>query len=131
MIGLDTNLIVRFFVKDDAAQTALVVNLVRSLTPSNPGWIGQATILELFWVLTRIYRIDKAGILRILGTLLSSKDLAIENGPAIRAAIEVYREGNADFTDCMIAVSGRAAGCSRIVTFDHIAARDAGMELLT
>ena len=53
------------------------------------------------------------------------------DGPTIRTAIEVYRQGNADFTDCMIAVSGRAAGCSRIVTFDHIAARDAGMELLT
>jgi predicted nucleic-acid-binding protein len=130
MTGLDTNLIVRYFVKNDPAQTALVLNLIHSLTPSNPGWIGQATILELFWVLTRIYRIDKAGILRILGTLLSSKDLTIENDHAIRIAVEVYREGNADFTDCLIAASGRAAGCSRTVTLDRVAARDAGMELL-
>jgi predicted nucleic-acid-binding protein len=130
MIGLDTNIFVRYFVKDDPEQTRLAVDLIRALSPSEPGWIGQATILELIWAVTRIYRIDKADVIRILDTLLASRDLVVEFDDTVRVALRLYRKGNADFADCLIASSGRAAGCSRTVTFDRMAARDAGMQLL-
>jgi predicted nucleic-acid-binding protein len=130
MIGLDTNIFVRYFVKDDPEQTRLAVDLIRALSPSEPGWIGQATILELIWAVTRIYRIDKADVIRILDTLLASRDLVVEFDDTVRVALRLYRKGNADFADCLIASSGRAAGCSRTVTFDRNAARDAGMQLL-
>jgi predicted nucleic-acid-binding protein len=130
MIGLDTNVFVRYFVKDDPEQTRLAVDLVHALSPSEPGWVGQATLLELVWATTRIYRIDKADVIRILDTLLASRDLVIEFDNTVRAALRLFRKGNADFADCLIGASARAAGCSRTVTFDRVAARDAGMQLL-
>lgn len=131
MIGLDTNIMVRYFVKDDPEQTRLAVKLVHGLSPAEPGWVGQATILELFWAVTRIYRVDKAGVIRILDTLLASRDIVVESDGAVREALQLYRTGKADFADCLIAVSARAAGCSRTMTFDQTAARDAGMQLIS
>jgi predicted nucleic-acid-binding protein len=130
MIGLDTNIFVRYFVKDDPEQTRLAVDLVRALSPLEPGWVGQATILELVWAVTRIYRVDKAGVIQILDTLLASRDLVVEFDDTVRTALRLYRKGHADFADCLIGASARAAGCSRTVTFDRIAAHDAGMQLL-
>jgi predicted nucleic-acid-binding protein len=130
MIGLDTNILVRYFVKDDPDQTRLAVNLMHGLSSLEKGWLGQSTILELFWVVTKIYRVDKAGVVQILDTLLASRDLVIENLDTLRKTVWLYRSGNADFADCLISSSARAAGCSRTVTFDRLAARDAGMELL-
>jgi predicted nucleic-acid-binding protein len=131
MIGLDTNIIVRYFVKDDPVQTRLAVNLIHALSPSEPGWIGQATILELVWAINRIYRVDRAGVVRILDTLLASRDIFIEFDATVREALRLYRKGNADFADCLIACSARAAGCTRTATFDRTAERDAGMQLLS
>jgi len=131
MIGLDTNIIVRYFVKDHPEQTRLAVNLIHALSPSEPGWVGQATLLELVWAVTRIYRVDRAGVVRIIDTLLASRDIVVELDDTAREALRLYRNGNADFPDCLIACSARAAGCTRIVTFDRIAARDTGMQLLS
>jgi predicted nucleic-acid-binding protein len=62
--------------------------------------------------------------------LLSSKDIVIEQENLVREALLIYRKSNADYPDCLIAASARAAGCGKTVTFDKIAVRDAGMELL-
>ena len=130
MIGLDTNILVRYFVKDDPEQTRLAVNLIYALSPAEPGWVGQATILELVWVMTRIYRVKKDRVSQILDMLLASRDIIVGQDDTAREALRLYRAGNTDFADCLIAASAKAAGCRRTVTFDRIAARDAGMELL-
>lgn len=130
MIGLDTNILVRYFVKDDPEQTRLAVNLIYALSPAEPGWVGQATILELVWVMTRIYRVKKERVAQVLDMLLASRDIVIGQDDTAREALRLYRAGNTDFADCLIAASARAAGCSRTVTFDRIAARDAGMQLI-
>lgn len=130
MIGLDTNILVRYFVKDEPEQTRLAVNLIYALSPAEPGWVGQATILELVWVMTRIYRVKKDRVAQILDMLLASRDIIVGQDDTAREALRLYRAGNTDFADCLIAASAKAAGCRRTVTFDRIAARDAGMELL-
>jgi predicted nucleic-acid-binding protein len=130
MIGLDTNILVRYFVKDDPGQTQRTAEFIYSLSPANPGWVGLAVILELIWAVTRIYKVKKERVIQILGTLLASKDIVVDQADTVRAALHLYRLGNTDFADCLIAASAKAAGCSRTVTFDRIAARDAGMELL-
>jgi predicted nucleic-acid-binding protein len=130
VIGLDTNVLVRYFVKDDPEQTRLAVGLVYSLTPKEPGWVGIAAILELVWVMSRIYRVGRAQIAGILDTLLASKDIVVEQGDIAREALQRYRSGKAEFADCLVAASAKAAACTRTVTFDRIAARDAGMEIL-
>jgi predicted nucleic-acid-binding protein len=130
VIGLDANLLIRYFAKDDPAQTPIAVNLIHSLSPAEPGWIGFIALVELVWILTRTYRMKREGISAILSMLLASKDIVIEQSQLTDLALRRYLAGKADFPDCLIAVAAEAAGCSRTVTFDRIAARDAGMELL-
>jgi predicted nucleic-acid-binding protein len=130
MIGLDTNILVRYFIKDDPQQTRLAVNLIFSLSPSEPGWIGVAIFMELDWVMNNVLKVKKDRVVEIFDTLLASRELVVENMETVREALQLYRFRNTDFSDCLIAASAKAAGCSRTVTFDHRAARDAGMDLI-
>jgi predicted nucleic-acid-binding protein len=130
MIGLDTNILVRYFIKDDPEQTRQAVNLINSLSSTEPGWIGLAIFMELDWVLNHVLKVKKDRVVEIFDRLLISRELVVENTEAVREAVHLFRFRNTDFSDCLIAASARAAGCSRTVTFDRIAARDAGMELL-
>ena len=130
MIGLDTNILVRYFVKDDPEQTRSAVSLIHNLTPVESGWVSLAVILELVWALNRLYRIDRIQMIRILDTLLASREIIVDQHDTVLEALRVHRSGRAGFADCLIAASAQAAGCSRTVTFDRIAARDAGMELV-
>jgi predicted nucleic-acid-binding protein len=130
MIGLDTNILIRYFIKDDPEQTRLAVNLIDSFTRTEPGWIGVAIFMELDWVLNRVFKLKKDRVVKIFNTLLVSRELVVENAETVREALQLYRSRNVDFTDCLIASAAKAAGCSRTLTFDRIAARGAGMELI-
>ena len=130
MTGLDTNVLIRYFVKDHPGQTRSAINLINSLSPEEPGWVGLAVILELVWVMTRTYRVDRVQVVRVLDTLLSSQDIVVEQSMVVRQALQLHRSGKAGFADCLIAASARAAGCARTVTFDQVAASDAGMTLI-
>lgn len=131
MIGIDTNVLVRYFVKDHRAQAAAAVRLMDRLSPAEPGWIGVTVLVEMAWTLRRVYKSDRGIIATTIEKLLDSKDLIIEDSDDVRRAMFLYRATKADFADCLIAAAGRAAGCSEVVTFDRVAARDAGMRLLT
>jgi predicted nucleic-acid-binding protein len=130
MIGLDTNIVLRFLLKDDPVQTPQARALLRSLTPKQPGWIGIATILEIAWVLSKSKALSREFVAKAITDLLSLDSVTVENGDAVAWAAQNFRSTKADFADCLIAASARAAGCSKTVTFDQVAARDAGMELL-
>ena len=130
MIGLDTNTLARFFLQDDPQQSPSADEIMSSLTIENPGWVGVATILELVWVLSSKSRLDRKSIVKALDRLLLQEEIVIEQTETVRSACQLFRRGNADFADSLIASSARAAGCSRTVTFDRKAARDAGMQLL-
>jgi predicted nucleic-acid-binding protein len=77
-----------------------------------------------------VRKLDRKAIATMLSSLLVVDSLVVEQADVLEEALRRYRNTKADFADCLIAASARAAGCSRIVTFDQIAARDAGMELL-
>jgi len=130
VIGLDTNVLVRFLAQDDRLQSPKAEALMGSLTAQNPAWLGSATILELVWVLGSKNRFERKAIVNPLDQLLMLDEIVIENAEAVHKAFQLFRRGNADFADCLIATSAKAAGCSRTVTFDRRAACDAGMELL-
>lgn len=130
MTGLDTNILVRFFLQDDPLQSPKADQIMGSLSPSEKGWVGVATILELLWVLSRKNRMDRGGIATILNQLLTREEIEVEQSAVLLAVLQQYRRGKADFADCLIAASAQAAGCSRTVTFDRVAARDAGMQLV-
>ncbi len=130
MIGLDTNVLVRYLVNDDLVQSDTATALLDSLSPSEPGWISVIVLVEMVWVLTRVYKLSRDAMIVIVENLLASKDIQIEDREKVHEALALHRSGRAGLIDCLIAVSARAAGCTRTVTFDRNAARDAGMELL-
>ena len=130
MTGLDTNVLLRFFLQDDPLQSPMADRIIGSLTLKEPGWVGAAAILELVWVISSQNRIGRTGIATILGQLLTRDEIVIEQADVVQNALQLYRKGNTEFSDCLIASSAKAAGCSRTVTFDRKAARDAGMQLI-
>jgi len=130
MIALDTNILVRFIVQDDPIQCRQSDELMATLSPSEPGWISIAVIMELVWVLTRIYKLDQPQMVQILARLLDRNEFDFQHHATLRKALEIYRTQNMDFDDCLIAESGRAAGCIKTLTFDKKAASRAGMQLI-
>jgi predicted nucleic-acid-binding protein len=128
--GLDTNVLARFFLQDDPQQSPKADAVMGSLSVAEPGWIGLASILELVWVISSQKRLDRRGITTILSQLLTREEIVVEQAGIVQSALLLYRIGNADFADCLIASSAKAAGCIRTVTFDRKAAREAGMQLI-
>ena len=129
MIGLDTNVVVRYLTHDDAAQTSAAVRLMDSLSADSPGFLSLIVIAELVWVLEVSYRFKKNEIERVLETLLRSKELVIERAEIVAQALRKFGARRADFADCLIERSGHAVECQCTVTFDQNAA-SAGMKLL-
>jgi len=130
MIGLDTNVVVRYLTHDDPAQTAAAVRTIDSLSADSPGFLSLIVIAELVWVLEGPYRFKKDEIEQVMEILLRSKELLIERAEVVSQALRKYSASRADFADCLIERCGHAAECKHTVTFDRNAATAAGMRLL-
>lgn len=130
MIGLDTNILIRLFTRDDPHQFELAYKLVESLTAQQPGWISIPNLMEIDWVLRSKYGVDKGAVAKIVDDLLLSSTVLVEQSDVVSEALTLYRRSKADFGECLIVASARAAGCSKVLTFDKVAARDLGMELV-
>jgi predicted nucleic-acid-binding protein len=130
MIGLDTNILLRFYLKDDPDQSAGAAALIQSFSAQEPGHISLVTLAELIWVMDRIYRKPKNAISALVRGLLESKQVVLENHNAVIQALRSFDSSNADFSDCLIERLCASAGCSQTMTFDVGAAKSAGMVLL-
>lgn len=131
MIGLDTNLVVRFLVQDDAAQAALASEVFGSLSAARPGFIGSVVLAEISWVLARAYKAGREEIAAAIEGLLRSEEIIIENTEAAYRALAVFRDGrDVEFTDALIAETARLAGASETLTFDRRAASESAMRLV-
>jgi len=131
MKGLDTNVIVRYVTQDDPVQARAATNFIESLTEEEPGFIALIVIAELAWVLQKSYHSTRHDIARVLESLLRTKTFAVERAELVWPALRQFYPGRADFTDCLIDLCAKAAGCQYTVTFDQVAATAAGMRLLT
>jgi predicted nucleic-acid-binding protein len=129
MIGLDTNVIVRYLTLDDARQTALAVGIFDSLSADSHGFVSLTVIIELVWVLESSYDFRKDRIIDTLDALLRSQELTVERADAVRQALRRFAASRADFADCLIERCCREAKCQYTVTFDRKAAA-AGMRLI-
>ena len=129
MVGLDTNVLVRYLTHDDPTQTAVATRMMNSLSFDSPGFLSLIVIAELVWVLAISYRYQKKEIEQVLENLLRTKELVIERADLVSQALRTFRGGRADFADCLIERCGRAAGCKHTFTFDSKAA-GAGMRPL-
>lgn len=132
MAALDTNILVRFLVRDDTAQHEAANALLQSAVDAEePLYIPVSVTLELEWVLRSRFRVDKAAFELILTQLLAADELLFESEPAIESALSLYQEGSADFADALHDALAHAAGQSPLWTFDKAAAQLAGARLLT
>lgn len=133
MIGLDTNVLVRYLTQDDVLQSAAATRLVNEeLSQQNPGFVSQVVLVELCWVLKRLYSVSEAELVETVADLLASSKFKLENEPVIQAAVQQMRnrKSKVGFADQLIAQIATAAGCSHTVSFDRAAVRSAGMKLL-
>jgi predicted nucleic-acid-binding protein len=130
VIALDTNVLVRFLVRDDPEQARLADEVLEQLTNDAPGFVSREVLVELVWVLERAYRFGRAEIAIALDGLLAATELLIERADEVGPALELYRNDGFGFSDLMIAVAARSVGASELVTFDRKAARLPGVRLL-
>jgi predicted nucleic-acid-binding protein len=130
MIGLDTNVVVRYLTQDDPAQAATAVKVMDSLSSDSPGFLSLIVMVELVWVLEAAYRFKKKEVEHVLETLLRSKELVIERAEIVAQALRKFSASRADFADCLIERCGHAAECEHTVTFDRNAAAGAGMRMV-
>lgn len=131
MIGLDTNVLVRYFAQDDAAQSKKATALMESLSADRPGYVAQVALVEVVWILERCYGVEREQMKDIIDSMISTKELVVEGADIVRKALRVFAASTkADFADCLIERSGYEAECEYIATFDVSASKAAGMQLI-
>ncbi len=130
MIGLDTNVLVRYLAQDEPAQSAAATQLIEGFTAEAPGFISTVTLVETAWVLARAYRTPRPDIAAVIEGLLRAQDLVVEQSETHYLALGTYQATTADYADAVIAQTGKRAGCDETVTFDRHAANGVKMRLL-
>lgn len=130
MTGLDTNVLVRYVMQDDARQSPRATKLIESFTAEEPGFVPLVAVLELAWVLAGSYGLGRAQVAAALESLLRSKELVVDRADLVTQALNRYRGAGADFADALIERIAVGAGCPVTMTFDIGAAKAAGMTLV-
>jgi predicted nucleic-acid-binding protein len=119
MIGIDTNVLVRFLTRDDEGQFRRARNLIRREAASGyPVLISLAVLLETEWVLRSRYGLGKSEIFAAFSDLLAAADLCFEDESSIEEALFLWRDSSAQFADCLIGARHRALGCRATASFD-------------
>jgi predicted nucleic-acid-binding protein len=129
MIGLDTNVLIRYLTQDDPRQSRRATEIIeRSLTEEDPGFVSVVAIAEVVWVLERGYRLDAQDIAAAVERILQADVILVENEQEVFAATVALRDGQGSFADALIGALGGKAGCSHTVTFDRKALRLPGFK---
>jgi predicted nucleic-acid-binding protein len=127
MIGLDTNVLVRFLVRDDEAQFERARRLIRHEAASGePVLIGLLVMLETEWVLRSRYDLSKAEILTVFSGLLESMEISFEDESSLEQALFLWKDSNVQFADCLIGTRNMALSSRGTATFDTKALRISG-----
>ena len=130
MIGLDTNILVRYLAQDDPIQSAKATEIIeRRLTEENPGFVSVVAMIETAWVLDRAYGMGSDEIAAAVERTLQIDVLVVENEQEVFTAMLALKQGKAAFADAIILALGARAGCSYTLTFDQKASRLSGFRL--
>jgi predicted nucleic-acid-binding protein len=130
MIGLDTNVLVRYLAQDDPAQSARATDIIeRRLSDQNPGFISVVAMAETVWVLDRAYGLSHQDLVAAIERMLQVDVLVVESEQEIFSAMVALKEGDGSFADALIGALGAKAGCSATLTFDRRALRLPEFEL--
>jgi predicted nucleic-acid-binding protein len=130
VIGIDTNVLVRYIAQDDPAQSKKATALIeRECSESTPGFVGLVVLVEVVWVAESCYQASREDVAKMVRQLLGSRQLVVQDAETVWQALRLFEQGKADFADGLIERTAAAVGCSRTVTFDKDAAKS-GMSLL-
>ncbi|MEO8675230.1 MAG: type II toxin-antitoxin system VapC family toxin [Casimicrobiaceae bacterium] len=130
MIGLDTNVLVRYIAQDEPRQAAKAVHLIEEVCgEARPGFVTIVALAELVWVLEECYDSAKTDVAAILERILRTKQFVVEDAETVWKAVRLFEASPADFADCLIDRVGAAHDCEYTATFDKGAAK-AGMHLI-
>jgi predicted nucleic-acid-binding protein len=124
MIGLDTNVLVRYLAQDDPVQSARATDLIeRRLTEQNPGFISIIAMAETVWLLQRVYSLSPAEVGAAIERVLQTDVLLVERELEVFTSMIALKEGRGSFADALIGALGARAGCSHTVTVARKALR--------
>jgi predicted nucleic-acid-binding protein len=130
MIGLDTNILVRYLTQDDPVQWPKATEVIeRRLTRNKPGFLSVVAMAETVWVLDRVYGFADHEIAAAIERTLQIDCFIVEDEQEVFTAMVALKEGRGSFADALIAALGARAGCARTLTFDQKALRLPGFEL--
>ena len=130
MKGIDTNILIRYLVRDDRTQFRAASRFIENdCTEEEPGFVNHVVLAELVWVLERGYKYSRSAIANVLGTLLRTSQLSIEQSDDAASALHEYQNG-ADFAESLIAATNLRVGCEWTATLDRKAARHKGFQLI-
>jgi predicted nucleic-acid-binding protein len=120
MLGIDTNVLVRYLVRDDQSQYERTRRLIhREVNTGEPVLVSLLVLLEMEWVLRSRYELAKPDIVAVLSSLLQTAELAFEDEPSVEHAIYSWKNSLAEFADCLIDARNRRLGCRATATFDR------------
>lgn len=132
MIGLDTNVLVRFFTRDDPRKLSLITQLLAQHSKrSDRCFVNLITWCEVLWVLRSAYGYEKSDLINLSETLLESDNFIFEHEEIIRQALFYYRKANCGLADILIGLRNHACGCSFTATFDKNASKLSQFKLLS
>lgn len=127
MLGIDTNVLVRYLVQDDDAQFEKARRLIkREVVAGRKVFVNQLVLMETEWVLRSRYVIPKVQIIEAISGLLDSAEIQFEDEPTIEEALFIWKDSAADFADCLIGAKNRRLGCRATATFDAKASKLSG-----
>ena len=126
MLGIDTNVLVRFLVRDDPERFERARRLMKREVGSGEAvLISLLVLLETEWVLRSRYSVAKAEIVAALSALLDA-ELEFEDEPSVEEAVFTWKDSGAEFADCLIDARHRALGCRATATLDARASKLSG-----
>lgn len=126
MIGLDTNVIVRYVTQDDREQfrrSDAVFTVAAS--SGNKVFINAIVMCELVWVLRSAYKEPRERIASVIEALLETPEVVVEDADLARSALADWQRGQGDFADCFIARRNEHSGCQTTLTFDKALSKSA------
>jgi predicted nucleic-acid-binding protein len=127
MIGLDTNVIVRYLVEDDEAQSRRATQLIEAAIARDEGlFISDIVMCETVWVLSSAYRFSRSEIADALAILLRARSVVFTSTDRLARSLEAFRNGKGDFADYLIRELARAAGADTVATFDRSLLKEPG-----
>jgi predicted nucleic-acid-binding protein len=131
VIGLDTNVVLRYLLQDDEKQTRQANEIFEGrLSEQEPGYLSLACVLEIVWVLRSLLRQSALEIAAHLEHLLAADSLVVQNEQQVFEAAFALKRGTGEFEDALIGSLNAWVGCKKTLTFDRRAGRLAGFEVI-